>query len=113
MCPRNCNAQLLMMERLGVEIDYCPNCRGVWLDRGELDKIMEKVEDEVTQKSVGAKVTPTEHRPPNPSPSPSQHDISRPYEKRYDDDDDYKKNYDPRYGYKKKRKSSIFDIFDF
>ncbi|MCA1624271.1 MAG: zf-TFIIB domain-containing protein [Acidobacteria bacterium] len=40
-CP-SCNAQLSMTAREGVEIDYCPNCRGVWLDRGELDKIIER-----------------------------------------------------------------------
>jgi uncharacterized protein len=40
-CP-NCNEMLVMSERQGVEIDYCPKCRGVWLDRGELDKIIEK-----------------------------------------------------------------------
>jgi Zn-finger nucleic acid-binding protein len=40
-CP-NCEETLVMTERQGVEIDYCPKCRGVWLDRGELDKIIEK-----------------------------------------------------------------------
>ena len=40
-CPID-NAELVMSERQGVEIDYCPQCRGVWLDRGELDKIMDK-----------------------------------------------------------------------
>ena len=40
-CP-NCNANLIMSERSGIEIDYCPECRGVWLDRGELDKIIER-----------------------------------------------------------------------
>jgi Zn-finger nucleic acid-binding protein len=40
-CP-NCNVSLVMTERSGVEIDYCPDCRGVWLDRGELDKIIER-----------------------------------------------------------------------
>jgi uncharacterized protein len=40
-CP-NCNDALVMSERQGIEIDYCPNCRGIWLDRGELDKIIEK-----------------------------------------------------------------------
>ncbi len=40
-CP-NCEATLMMTERQGVEIDYCPKCRGVWLDKGELDKIIEK-----------------------------------------------------------------------
>ena len=40
-CP-NCNETLVMTERQQVEIDYCPQCRGVWLDRGELDKIIER-----------------------------------------------------------------------
>ena len=40
-CPR-CGAGLTMSERQGIEIDYCPQCRGVWLDRGELDKIIER-----------------------------------------------------------------------
>lgn len=40
-CP-SCNVQLSMTSREGVEIDYCPSCRGVWLDRGELDKIIER-----------------------------------------------------------------------
>ena len=40
-CP-NCNDTLVMADRSGVEIDYCPSCRGVWLDRGELDKIIER-----------------------------------------------------------------------
>lgn len=40
-CP-NCNVNLVMTDRSGVEIDYCPDCRGIWLDRGELDKIIER-----------------------------------------------------------------------
>ena len=40
-CP-SCNVDLVMSERSGIEIDYCPQCRGVWLDRGELDKIIER-----------------------------------------------------------------------
>jgi Zn-finger nucleic acid-binding protein len=44
-CPID-NTELVMSERQSVEIDYCPKCRGVWLDRGELDKIIEKVESE-------------------------------------------------------------------
>ena len=40
-CP-NCNVSLVMTDRNGIEIDYCPDCRGVWLDRGELDKIIER-----------------------------------------------------------------------
>ena len=41
LCP-NCRVDLVMSERRGVEIDYCPKCRGVWLDRGELDTIIER-----------------------------------------------------------------------
>lgn len=41
-CPNCKDALLVMSQRQGVEIDYCPECRGVWLDRGELDKILEK-----------------------------------------------------------------------
>ena len=41
LCPV-CHVGLTMSERQGVEIDYCPQCRGVWLDRGELDKIIER-----------------------------------------------------------------------
>lgn len=44
-CPVD-DATLLMSERSGVEIDYCPECRGVWLDRGELDKLIERAEDD-------------------------------------------------------------------
>ncbi|KDP90300.1 MULTISPECIES: TFIIB-type zinc ribbon-containing protein [Clavibacter] len=44
-CP-NDSATLVMSERAGVEIDYCPDCRGVWLDRGELDKILDRAEQE-------------------------------------------------------------------
>ncbi len=40
-CP-NCSVSLVMTERQNIEIDYCPECRGVWLDRGELDKIIER-----------------------------------------------------------------------
>jgi uncharacterized protein len=40
-CPVD-GTQLVMTERSGVEIDYCPKCRGVWLDRGELDKIIDR-----------------------------------------------------------------------
>lgn len=41
MCPV-CNVELRLAERQGIEIDYCPKCRGIWLDRGELDKIIDK-----------------------------------------------------------------------
>ena len=50
-CPVCKDVTLLMSERHGVEIDYCPECRGIWLDRGELEKIMEK-EDTYINKEV-------------------------------------------------------------
>ena len=45
-CPAGCSTPLVMSERQNVEIDYCPTCRGVWLDRGELDKILERSMDD-------------------------------------------------------------------
>ena len=45
-CPV-CDVDLAMAERQGIEIDYCPTCRGVWLDRGELDKLIERSATEV------------------------------------------------------------------
>jgi Zn-finger nucleic acid-binding protein len=45
LCP-TCRVDLVMSERQGIEIDYCPKCRGVWLDRGELDKIIAKSAEE-------------------------------------------------------------------
>ena len=41
-CPTCTDTALVMTDRQGVEIDYCPQCRGVWLDRGELDKLVER-----------------------------------------------------------------------
>ncbi len=48
-CP-SCNETLLMSDKNGVEIDYCPNCRGIWLDRGELDKIIERSADHYSKR---------------------------------------------------------------
>jgi uncharacterized protein len=45
-CPSCKETSLVISERKGIEIDYCPDCRGVWLDRGELDKILEKSKEE-------------------------------------------------------------------
>lgn len=51
MCP-TCEVPLSMADRQGIEIDFCPDCRGVWLDRGELDKIIERsVSDLVPQRA--------------------------------------------------------------
>lgn len=50
-CPLD-NTPLAMTERAGVEIDYCPSCRGVWLDRGELDKIIDRANQEADSASI-------------------------------------------------------------
>lgn len=83
-CPTCVDTDLVMTDRQGVEIDYCPKCRGVWLDRGELDKIIE--------------------RSSQPAPSSRRDDDD------WDDDDKYKY----QYGKKKSKTKSIFgEIFDF
>lgn len=63
-CP-NCDETLLMTERQGVEIDYCPKCRGIWLDKGELDKIIEK--------SLNMEASDESQQNPNP-PNPNYND---------------------------------------
>lgn len=95
-CPVD-ETDLVMTERQGIEIDYCPKCRGVWLDRGELDKIVER--GTVAERTAA----PT---------------------RRYDDDDDYddrryerREGYDSDRGYgqyprKKKKRSFLGDLFD-
>ena len=52
-CPID-GSRLVMSERSGIEIDYCPTCRGVWLDRGELDKIIERSSADIAQTQVPA-----------------------------------------------------------
>ncbi|MGR3320384.1 MAG: TFIIB-type zinc ribbon-containing protein [Pseudooceanicola sp.] len=95
-CPVD-GTDLMMTDRQGVEIDYCPKCRGVWLDRGELDKIIDRSAQEVAANA----------RRPAPAPG---YDAPPPREAKYD----------PRYrddsrGYykRKKRKSLLSEIFDF
>jgi Zn-finger nucleic acid-binding protein len=89
-CPA-CRVSLVMSERQGVEIDYCPQCRGVWLDRGELDKILER---------SAAELSP---RPPAPPPSGYGGD-PREYRDRDHDRHDYKHH--------KRRKSFLEELFD-
>jgi Zn-finger nucleic acid-binding protein len=101
-CPTD-GTTLTMSERSGIEIDYCPSCRGVWLDRGELDKIIER--------SLTLQAPPAAPAPP---PQPSRdHDRDRGYE-RYEEprQQGYQQGY-PQQGYKKKRKESwLSEIFD-
>jgi len=65
-CPNDCETPLVMSERQGVEIDYCPTCRGVWLDRGELDKIIERS----AQYEARTTPTPPPAAPASPAPPP-------------------------------------------
>ena len=66
-CP-TCEVPLVMTERSGVEIDYCPQCRGVWLDRGELDKIIER-----TAQSMQTPAAPSH---PTPPPAPVETSVA-------------------------------------
>jgi len=66
-CPV-CSVPLVMSDRQGIEIDYCPKCRGVWLDRGELDKIIERSAPatQPTAPAYGAPVAQPAHHGPQP-----------------------------------------------
>jgi len=87
-CPVD-GAVLEMSERQSIEIDYCPTCRGVWLDRGELDKIIER-SDSLAQR---------------PAPSPGGRD-ERSFE-RHDD-----RSLSPQQQRKKKRSSFLSELFE-
>ncbi len=87
-CPVCKDVTLLMAEKKGVEIDYCPECRGIWLDRGELDKLIEKEE------------------------SYNKEHYSNYSKKEYNDnyyDESYKND---KYHHKRKKESFIGEIFD-
>ncbi len=91
-CPVD-GETLMIADRNGVEIDYCPKCRGVWLDRGELDKIIDRSAAPVVP------VVLTE-----PGRAPSRQDQSRATSDRDDDRSD---------GKRKRRDSFLSDLFDF
>ena len=98
-CPID-GTELVMTDRSGVEIDYCPQCRGVWLDRGELDKIIERSAAQAA-----------------PPPPPGGYDERGGYDDRggYDE----RGAHDDRRGYggkpyrKKKRGGFLDELFDF
>jgi Zn-finger nucleic acid-binding protein len=117
MCP-NDDAPMQTLERSGVQFDMCPKCRGVWLDRGELEKLMEAAMDEGRASAPAAHAPPPQpgYAPP-PQAQPwgggAYRDDDRRYkDERYRDDRDHRHGDDHRYGYKKKKRDSIFDIFD-
>ncbi|MDB5420191.1 MAG: hypothetical protein JWR59_138 [Brevundimonas sp.] len=102
MCP-NDNNPMQTLERSGVQFDMCPACRGVWLDRGELEKLMESAAADGRASAPQAAPQQTYAPPPQPSPWGGGHRDDRPRESHRGDDD---------YRYKKKKRDSIFDIFD-
>jgi Zn-finger nucleic acid-binding protein len=95
-CP-NCSQELKIAERKGIEIDYCPSCRGVWLDRGELDKIIERS----TEDLPGSRA---EASPAYPGKHGSSHG------------DKHGGKYGDKHGYKQGRRKGLlrelFDAFD-
>ncbi|RZU66793.1 hypothetical protein EV379_3162 [Microterricola gilva] len=107
-CPID-NAQLVMSERSGIEIDYCPQCRGVWLDRGELDKIIER--------SFGA--APAQQAPAQAPAQPVQHG----YQQQPGYQHQPQQGFNPRelfgggqstdqYGRKRKKDNWLSELFD-
>lgn len=101
-CPSD-GTVLVMSERSGIEIDYCPSCRGVWLDRGELDKIVERAGREFG----GAQATPV--APAAPAQPQQQSAYGQPqYQQPYDN-----RGYgDQGYYRKKKKESWLSELFD-
>jgi uncharacterized protein len=107
-CPK-CNVTLAITERQGVEIDYCPECRGVWLDRGELDKIIDR----------SAELQSGKHRDDDKGKHRDDDKGKFRDFERYDDD--RRKDYDQHHEYGKygdghrqhKKKSFLNDLFDF
>lgn len=83
-----------MADRQGIEIDYCPDCRGVWLDRGELDKIIERASNESSPASGNA------------APRPMRRDDR-------DDSDEIERIKSMQYAKKKKKTGFLGDIFEF
>ena len=95
-CPVCTTVELKMTDRQGVAIDYCPECRGVWLDRGELDKIIER-----SSSQAAAPALP----PPEPQYQQSGHH-QQPYRKQHHDDHGSGQN-----GHYRK-KSWLSELFD-
>lgn len=93
-CPID-STTLQMSSREGVEIDYCPECRGVWLDRGELDKIIER----------SAGMSQSHAAPQHQMPVHQQYSSHQGHSHDSHHDDDYNK--------KRKKESFLGDIFDF
>ncbi len=114
-CPTCQEVQLMMTDRQGIEIDYCPQCRGVWLDRGELDKLIERA----TQPYQPAQRPQQPAPPPTPVQPPPGYNQPQGYTQpqNYNQSPGYNQhqNYNQHHGHykKKKRESFLDDLFDF
>ncbi|MCP2370972.1 hypothetical protein BJ978_001648 [Agromyces terreus] len=117
-CP-NDGAVLVMSERSGIEIDYCPTCRGVWLDRGELDKIIERAAGDFGAAPVAPAAPAAPAAPPQPAYQPPQPAYrqpaygqqpygQQPYDNRYDD----RGRGDQGHSRKKKKDNWLSELFD-
>lgn len=113
-CPID-GENLVMADRHGVEIDYCPKCRGVWLDRGELDKIIERAAQAEAPIPLRepAREAVQSYAPAPRGEAPRREEIRRDEPRREaprrrDDDDDYDDRR-PR----KRRDSFLSELFDF
>ncbi len=103
LCPI-CQVELQMSERQGIEIDYCPKCRGVWLDRGELDKIIERSNSAQDNNLAPDIVVPDGRKKKYDYP-----DGELPYDY---DDSDLRYERDHRRRPRKSFLNDIFDVFD-
>lgn len=111
-CPVD-GATLTMSERQGIEIDYCPTCRGVWLDRGELDKIIERA----NAAAPAAQPAPQAAPQPNYVPAPPQQGYAPPPPQQPWGGGQPGYAQQPGYGhgkpyYGKRKKSFLEDLFD-
>ena len=101
-CPVCKDVALVLADRQGIEIDYCPRCRGVWLDRGELDKLIERAN------TTGYRADPQRSDPQRSDPQRSDYRGERDYQP---DSDRYPGSSD-KYRHKKK-KGLLGELFDF
>jgi hypothetical protein len=101
-CPLD-GTTLTIAERQGIEIDYCPQCRGVWLDRGELDKLIDRSAQEYGPQQGQPAAAPRYAEEPRYERPPHY----RPYGD-HDDDDDHRRG-----GHRKRRRGFLDDVFDF
>lgn len=105
LCPTCANTQLVLAERSGVEIDYCPKCRGIWLDRGELDKLVERAATMASPPPPVQQQHPVQQSQYSTQPPRRRDSVD-------DDDDDYRRRTGHPAPYRK-RKSWLGEILDF